>query len=315
MQVYTQEALEKVVVPEEFDAFLENALRTFQPESLVQARREVIRLDDSSLWLIMPVVDLSSDSVLIKMVSEYKRNPERGLPKATGITQLIRASDGTLLGLFDSHFLTGLRTASLAAIATKFLAKKDCTTLGVIGSGYEARLITEGVLRVRAGIDTIRVYSRNRERRHEFAKRFSTRALAVPVETASDASRGADILVLATDSLTPVIEGESVSPGTHVVSIGTLPERRELDRATLAKSKVVVADKPEAVLAEAGDIADAVSSGVIKKELIVDIVDLIKGHTKVERGDEDITVYKSVGFAYLDLAAALYIRNKLGASS
>jgi len=278
-------------------------------------QREVVRLDESSLWLIMPVVDLSSDSMLVKMVSEYKRNPERGLPKATGITQLIKASDGSVLGLFDSHFLTGLRTSSLAAIATKFLSRRESRTLGVIGSGYEARLITEGVLRVRAGIDTIKVYSRSPERRREFALRLTSRVRALPVESAKDAICNTDILVLATDSLTPVLDGEFVSPGTHVISIGTLPERRELDRITLAKSRTIVADRPDAVLAEAGDIADAVSSGIIKKEAIVDLVDVIKGRSIVERTDQDITVYKSVGFAYLDLVAALYIKTKLEASS
>jgi len=315
MQVLTSDLLTGLVDPAGFDVYLEGALRSYDPGRVVQPMRGVVRLGEDSVWLIMPVVDLALDRMVVKMVSEYKGNPARGLPKAGGLTQLIEASSGRLLALLDSHYITGLRTSSLAGIATKMFAREDSECLGVIGSGYEARLIVDTVLRVRPSIRKISVYSRSPERRREFAAAYRGRCDAKPVDDPGSAVAGSDILVVATDSATPVLDGSALKWGAHVVSIGTLPERRELDRGTFAKCSLLVADSREAVLKEAGDVIDALSAGLISEDKVVDLVGIIKGESRPRRGEVGITVYKSVGFGYLDLVAANYVYEKyVGAS-
>jgi len=315
MRVLTSDLLTGLVDPAEFDVYLEDALRAYDPERVVQPMRGVVRLGEDSVWLIMPVVDLALDRMVVKMVSEYKGNPAKGLPKAGGLTQLIEASSGRLLALLDSHYITGLRTSSLAGIATKMFAREGSECLGVIGSGYEARLIVDAVLRVRPSIKRISVYSRNPERRREFAAGYRGRYDAQPVTDPGYAVVGSDILVVATDSATPVLDGSTLKRGAHVVSIGTLPERRELDRGTFMKCSLLVADKREAVLREAGDVVDALKAGLISEDKVIDLVEVIKGKNNVHRGEDDITVYKSVGFGYLDLVAANYVYEKYSNTS
>ncbi|MEM0121088.1 MAG: ornithine cyclodeaminase family protein [Thermoprotei archaeon] len=307
MHVLTHDVLKGLVNPAAFDAYLEDSLRTYEASRVVQPTRNVVRLGESAVWLIMPVIDLSSNTMVVKMVSEYKDNPVKGLPKATGLTQLIEASTGRLLALIDSHYITGLRTSSLAGIATKILSREDSERLGVIGSGYEAKLIVDAVLRVRPGITKIHVYSRNKERREKFASYYSDHYDAQAAPDPNPIVANSDILVVATDSATPVLSGSAVKRGAHIVSIGTLPERRELDRETIARCSLLVADNVEGVLREAGDVIDALNAGLISAERVVELVDIVKGRLKVERRYGDITIYKSVGFGYLDVVAARYV--------
>jgi ornithine cyclodeaminase len=311
MRVLTADYLSGLVDPSGFDHYLENALRSHDPNRIIQPQRTVVRLGDNAVWLIMPVVDLAGDRIVVKMVSEYKDNPARGLPKASGLTQLVEASTGRLLALFDSHFITGLRTSSAAGIATKLLSREDSECLGVIGSGYEAGLIVDAVLRVRPKIKRIHVYSRSHEKRTSFASRYAGRYEAHALSDPNSVAASSDILVTATDSSTPVLSGSSLKEGAHVVSIGTLPDRRELDRDTFKRCTLLVADNKEAVLREAGDVLDAVRVGLIKEQDVVDLVDLLRGKHVVQRAPHHVTIYKAVGFGYLDVAAAQYLYERL----
>lgn len=277
----------------------------------VQPMRQVITIEESqSVWLSMPVVDFTRDVFLVKLVSEYKRNPGKSLPKATGLTMLARASTGEVLAVLDSNYVTALRTGAMAGLGAKYAAGSNCINLGVIGSGLEAMFLTKATLAARK-FSRVTVFSPNPEHRKSFAGKIRKMGYeCVEASSSGDAVREADVVIVATDSEVPVLDGNLIRGGTHISSIGTLPNRKELDRTTIERSGHVIMDRGEYVLKEAGDMMSAVSEGVLKREDLVDLDDLISGKRSFRRSEDEITIFKSVGYATQDIISALYIYEK-----
>lgn len=273
--------------------------------------RQVITIEESkSVWLSMPVVDFTRDIFLVKLVSEYKGNPKKSLPKATGLTMLSRASNGEVLAVLDSNYVTALRTGAMAGLGTKYAARKDSRNLGVIGSGLEAGFLARATL-ASGNFENVKVFSPNPEHRRSFAEKI--RKLGYSTSEASDANKvvqDADVLIVATDSEVPVLDGKYLKKGCHISSIGTLPNRKELDRTTIERSNHVILDRTEYVMKEAGDIMSAVKDGVLKTEDFFELDGLISGRSRLERKNDDITIFKSVGYATLDVIAAKYLYEK-----
>lgn len=217
--------------------------------------------------------------------------------------------DGSLIGALDADEVTRLRTAATTALAGSLLAPDGTSTLGLIGSGFEA----EGHLRAFARLwplERVRVYSRSAERREAFAARMSRelRLAVEPVASRDEALANAPVAVLATKATEPVVEGGDFRPGAVVLSIGsTRPDLRELDRGTLRRAAAVLVDDPRQVARESGDVIDALDSGAIEESRIVGMADprALPGSDALARdGDRDLLVFKSVGTAIQDLALA-----------
>jgi len=311
MIIVDAEKASKLVNLDEFIEYLETNLRNAFQRGFTPPQRLILRGNDF-VWLVMPYMDYSNNLFITKIVSEYKLNPNRNLPKATGHTLVADLSSGLVIGLIDSNYITGLRTGALAALSVKYLARKDSKVLGVIGSGHEAKFITNCTLRITKNLEKIFVYSKTPQRRRTFAEEFRRLGYDAIAEDSSDAVVSkADILILATDSSLPVINGNLLKDGTHIISIGTLPDRRELDEISIKRAKFIVADFKDGVLAEAGDIIHAIQNGIINKNSIIDFNDIILGKVKIDRKYEDITIYKSVGYALLDSIACKYIIEKI----
>lgn len=293
----------------EFLDYLEKEI--VQESEGILPMRQVITIEESkSVWLSMPVVDFSRDIFLVKLVSEYKRNPKKGLPKATGLTMLSRASTGEVLAVLDSNYVTALRTGAMAGLGTKYAARKDSRKVGVIGSGLEAGFLTRATLAA-GKFDSVKVFSPNPDHRRSFADKV--RKLGYSVSEATDSNQvveEADVLIVATDSEVPVLDGSHLKKGCHISSIGTLPNRKELDRTTIERSNHVILDRTEYVMKEAGDIMSAVEDGVLKTGDFFELDSLISGKQKLERKDDEITIFKSVGYATLDVIAANYLYEK-----
>jgi alanine dehydrogenase len=273
-----------------------------------QPRRSVSRIDSDSVILTMPGYSSKLHRFLVKVVTEYRKNPERfGKKVQGGKTLLFDSSDSELIAMIDSARLTAIRTGAVSGVATKLLARKDSHKAGMIGSGEQARTILEAVCCVRK-ITKAYVYSREYSHAKKFAHEMSLR-VQLPIEPLHSLrelrERQVDILNVATSSSTPVLEWEDdVIEGMHINSIGTLPERQEMDIATIRNSRLFV-DYKEGVLNEAGDVMNAIRHKEIKQDHIVgDLSDLLSQKKLGRINDADVTLFKSVGFALQDVYAA-----------
>ncbi len=220
---------------------------------------------------------------------------------------LYRVTDGELLAIIDALHLTTLRTGATSAVATRRLARPEPTTVGVLGSGVEARAQLEA-MHALGLVRSARVYSLMPAHRERFAAEFS-RDLSVevaPVSHPRGAVEGCGIVVAAVKSTQTVLLGEWLEPGTHVNSVGTArPEQREIDSRTFQRSAVVVVDTKEGVFGEAGDALAA--KDVISPERVYELADLVVGRAPFRTRADQITLFKSVGMSLEDVALAARI--------
>jgi alanine dehydrogenase len=220
---------------------------------------------------------------------------------------LYRIADGELLAIMDALHLTTLRTGATSAVATRRLASSEPTTIGVIGSGIEARAQLEAMHALGLA-RSARVYSPTQANREKFAADYS-RSLGievVPVGQAKEAVRGCGLVVAAVKSTETALLGEWLEPGTHVNSVGTArPEQREIDAATFQRSAVIVVDTREGVFGEAGDAIAA--KDVVSPEQVYELAELVTGRAPARSDEKQITLFKSVGSAHQDVAIAARI--------
>lgn len=234
---------------------------------------------------------------------------------ANGVRYLIligSLASGELLAVLDAAYLTAARTGATSAVATAALARADAASVGVIGSGLEARTNLLSIAAVRPLAD-VRVYSRSPQRRAAFAGEM-TQQLGIPVaacESPAEAVAGGDIVLVATNTGTngPVaFRGALIEEGQHVVSIGsTSPTLREIDPATFTRADLVVLDAaPEQVSRESGDVIELTRERPDWDEP-VSLGDLLAGRATGRRSAREVTLFKSVGTAEQDLIAALHV--------
>lgn len=212
---------------------------------------------------------------------------------------------GELIATLDAAELTRLRTAATTALAGALLGPGGYSVLGLIGSGFEA----EGHLRACAQLwplEKVRVYSSSAPKRTAFADRMSTE-LGIQVQAVDDVAEVTSVspvTVLCTKAAEPVVAGSTFAPGAVVLSIGsTRPDLRELDDATFARARAVLVDDKASMLAESGDVASAISAGVITSDDLISMADWTGDLASADE-DRDLLVFKSVGTALQDLALA-----------
>jgi ornithine cyclodeaminase/alanine dehydrogenase-like protein (mu-crystallin family) len=250
--------------------------------------------------LLMPAVGEAGAGV--KLVTVNPSNPDRGLPLIHALYALFAPGSLEPLAVFDGGALTGLRTAAVSGLATRHLANPDCRSLVVFGAGVQASSHLEAMLTERR-IERAVIVSRTHERARELANQAREAGMDALVGRA-DAVGDADIVCTCTTSAVPLFDGSTLRPGAHVNAVGSYrPETRELDGATVARGRVVVETR-DAALAEAGDLLIPIREGVIGEDAIVaDLHEVVRG-AKVRTSAEDVTVFKSVGVAFEDLAVA-----------
>lgn len=266
------------------------ALCDLSSGKVIQPVRMVVPVaEHSGFFGVMPAVRLSGNGALgAKLVTFYPNN--EGIPTHHAMILLFRPETGEPLVTMDGRLITEMRTAAASAVATDRLARRDVAVLAILGSGVQARSHLEALRLVRE-FREVRVWSpRNADK---FAREFGVTA----TKSAEDAVRGADVIVVATSATTPVLLGEWISPGAHLNAIGaTRPNWRELDDALLRKARIYV-DSREAAGKESGDI---IAAG----EIVGEIGEVIAGSKPGRTADDQITLFKSVGVAIEDVAAA-----------
>lgn len=251
--------------------------------------------------LVMPGLRDGASGVSLKVVSVVDANRHRGLATVQALVVWIDAETGTPVASLDGTAVTLLRTAAGSAAATRVLARDDARVLAMIGAGAQAEWQVRAICAVRP-IAEVRIWSPS-ERRVELARRLDAELTGrvVAAASAEDAVRDADVVTCATTSSEPVMDAEWLRAGVHVNGIGAYrPGMVEIPAEAFARAEVVAVDSRAAALAEAGDLMAAVAGGAIGEETIVEIGAL----GAAPRDPRAITVFKSVGLAVQDSAAA-----------
>lgn len=222
------------------------------------------------------------------------------------VVPLFRTGTGELVALLEADYLGQMRTGAASGIATKFLARADSRSVGIVGTGLQARTQLEAVAAVRK-LESIRAFGRNPERRLQFCGEMSIK-LGLPVEpaaSAEDAVRGADIVIAATNSTSPVVLGEWLSPGMHINAIGAnFPQKRELDDAAVARASLIAVDSIQQSRQEAGDLIQAFAADETRWSAVREIAPIVAGRIRRRSSDDEITLFKSNGIAIWDVAVA-----------
>jgi len=287
-------------MPEAIDAVAEGFAALSDGRATVPVRASV-PLRDGAVALAMPASLAGGPYYSVKVVTVASGNATRGLPAVLASVALGDAATGTLLALIDGTSLTALRTGAGGGVAARALARKDASVLALFGAGVQARTQLLAAAAVRKLRDA-RVVGRDAGRVARFVEwargEASLAGVAVGASDAGAALAGADIVVTATSSSTPVFDGRGLGQGVHVTAVGAFtPEMRELDDATLRGARIFV-DERAAALAEAGELRGLTSGDV------VEIGEVLAGTAPGRRSQDERTLFKSVGNAIQDLVVA-----------
>jgi ornithine cyclodeaminase/alanine dehydrogenase-like protein (mu-crystallin family) len=222
---------------------------------------------------------------------------------------LYRAEDAQPLALMEANHLGQIRTGAVSGLATRYMARADAETLGIIGSGFQARSQLAAMLAVRA-FRQVKVWSRDPDRRSAFAAEcsaaFSTKVTAM--NTAEQAVRDSAVVVTATNAKDPVLSSEWVASGTHVNAMGSnQAKRRELPAGLIQRADWIVVDSIEQARMESGDLLLALDENGWSDPKLVELKDVVVSKVSHERRPADITIFKSNGLALEDVICAGYI--------
>jgi ornithine cyclodeaminase/alanine dehydrogenase-like protein (mu-crystallin family) len=222
-----------------------------------------------------------------------------------------------LLGIVDAVHLTQVRTGAVSAVATRYMARPESASIGILGTGKEARTQLEALVRVRP-ITRIKAYSRDPEHRATFSAEMSKRldVEVEPVESAEACVKDADIVVTATSTNTPILPADWIEDGMHICAVGaTGMFRRELDENSIARASIVVVENLDQAKEELGDLAQAVQRGKLRWSHMHELRDVVSGLVPGRNAPEDVTLFDSIGVGTEDVAVAAHLLTKARAES
>ena len=225
---------------------------------------------------------------------------------------LYSVETGDLLAIFEANQLGRMRTGAASGVSAKYMSRESSADVGILGSGFQADAQLEAICSVRP-ITRARVYSPNAERRNDFARRMSdTLGIDVrAVDRPRDVVESSDILVTITNSPKPVFNGEWLRPGTHICAVGGANEYvTELDDATIRRADTIAVDSIAQAKIECGELLMPASRGVLLWEQVSELWQVVDGEKAGRRSEGDITLFKSLGMAIWDLAAAKVVYDK-----
>ena len=272
---------------------MEKALIEFSAGKVTQPVRSVIKVDVAAATGFLGLMPaLTPEGLGLKAVTFYPSNAQRGIPTHMATIFLVDPETSVPLAIMDGRLITEMRTAAVSGAATKLRASRDANVLAILGSGVQARSHAEALRLVR-NFEEIRVWSPTREHAERFAKEIGAKSMS-----AEKAVHGADVVVTATNAKTPVLKGSWLKRGCHVNAIGACrPDWRELDDQ--AMSNVIFVDSREGALKESGDV---ILSGA---KIYAELGEALAG--KVPSRANETTVFKSLGMAVEDIAAAMLV--------
>lgn len=286
------------------------ALATLARGDAVQPLRPIMPIPgaDGSVLALMPSFLGAPRGVAVKVITVFPGNHGSALDAHQGAVLLFDADDGRLLGVFDATAITAIRTAAVSGLATRLLAREDARRLAIIGSGVQARTHLDAMLAVRR-IERVAIWSRSADRAAAFAGEAARRGVEARVAaSAAAAVRDADVVCTTTSAREPVLCGEWLPRGVHVNAVGASQRTaRELDTEAVVRSRLFV-DRRESALREPGDIIAPLEEGAITADHIVaELGEIVTGRSAGRTTSDEITLFKSLGLAIEDLAAAQWL--------
>jgi ornithine cyclodeaminase/alanine dehydrogenase-like protein (mu-crystallin family) len=281
---------------------IETAFRERFPSVVAPLRTRLTTAEGT--FLIMPCYDLVGHALGMKLVV-VQAQPARQEDRVQAIYLLLDPATGSPRLVISARHLTDLRTAATTAVATKSLARGDVRVLGIFGSGRQARAHLRVLPLVRP-FDRVLVYGNDRVQTQEFTREMSAE-IHLPVDAVDPRTCVAesDVICTCTTSQTPLFDGNLLRPGTHLNLVGGFqPQAREVDSITIGRARIVV-DTYDGALAEAGELLIPIAEGALHRgQILSDLHELVSGKKAVRTSAEQITVFKSLGYALEDLVAA-----------
>jgi ornithine cyclodeaminase/alanine dehydrogenase-like protein (mu-crystallin family) len=292
---FDEAQVQSVLRMEDLLPAMERALIDFSAGSIAQAVRELLPVEPhGGYFAAMPAA--GARAMGAKLVTFYPGNAAQGLPTHLAMILLFRPETGEPLAIMDGRLITEMRTSAVSAVATRALAAQDARVLAILGTGVQARSHVEALRLVR-DFEEIRVWGRTREHAERFAAEVGAKVMG-----AEQAVRDADVVVTATSSIEPVLEGAWLKPGAHVNAVGWRGHKsRELDDDVMRN--IIVVDSRAAALREAGEV---ILTGA---EIYAELGEVLAGTKPAPRGVT--TVFRSVGLAIEDVAAATLVYDRL----
>ena len=308
MLILTHDDVHRLLPIEACIEVMADALRDLSLGNAFMPLRSVIKPPAAEgLMALMPATVSGERAAFgLKALCVFEGNSARGLDLHQGGVLLFSAETGQLLAVMSASAITELRTPAVSALATRVLARADAGDLAIIGAGRQGRAHLAALAVVRT-LTRVRVADRDPEAAARFAEEAAdTYAFPIePVATAESAVRGADLVVTTTTSREPVIQREWIAPGAHVNAVGaSQPDARELDSATVAAARFFV-DRRESTVNESADYLAALREGAITADHIqAELGEVLLGRHRGRTAPDQITLFKSLGLAVEDVAAA-----------
>jgi len=324
-RLLTEADVKSVLTMDDLIDTMASALKRFSTGRVVQPVRTVIPvIGDHAFFGSMPALAQDPPSLGAKLVTVFGSNAAKGLHTHLATIVLLDPETGALVALLDGRYITESRTAAVSAVSSRLLARKNAASLAIIGSGVQARSHLEALSRVHT-LRSVTVWSPTKVHRDQFVAdarsqtevRLKSDSSLTGVRPKSDSSLtptavdhpgeavvGADVIVLATSSPSPVLENGWVKPGAHVISVGACrPTQREMDPALTTRARLFV-DSRAAALVESGDVVMGMNEGRFSAEHIVAELGEVVNGAEGRRSDTEVTIFKSLGMAVEDVTAA-----------
>lgn len=286
------------------------------PSECVQVIEDLFRDEAKGLVENHPTTELS----LPKGVFRLKAGGTYGLntfgfkayPAGGRYTIYVYDLDTGLDGVVEARALTEARTGAVSAVGTKHLARPDSSTLGIIGTGREAKSQLTYLAHAMP-LRSVKAYSRSAENREAFATEMSAKLgiEVLPVETARECVSDVDIVTTITNANSPVMEGAWLAPGTHINAVGaTTPNRRELDVEAVARANTIVVEHLPQAKEECGELLTAIAEGKLTWTDVRELKDIVSGEITGRQSESDITLFDTIGVGAEDVAIATYVIRK-----
>jgi ornithine cyclodeaminase/alanine dehydrogenase-like protein (mu-crystallin family) len=314
--VVGHDEVKRLLPMEECIELMASVLADLARGAVWQPLRFVVRPpDEPSLMGLMPAHRSAPTPLYgLKAVCIFPGNAARGIDLHQGGVLLFDGETGALRALVDASAVTATRTAAVSAVATRALAREDARELAILGAGTQAGAHLEAMAAVRP-FERCRVWSRTVEHAAAFAAEAQAPFPVEAVGSAEEAVREADVVVTATSSVEPIVRRDWLAAGAHVNAVGSsIPTARELDADTMAAA-ALFADARESMVNEAGDYLFAVrEAGIGPEHVRAELGEVLIGSREGRRAEDELTVFKSLGLAAEDLAAAEHVYTRTQAA-
>jgi len=316
--ILNKEEVESILSMQACIGIMSDAFKALESGESLQPLRSLMRLPtQKGLLGMMPGYTGENNIFGIKSISVFPENYKKGISSHQGVILLYEGDSGRLLAVLDAEEITAVRTAAVSAVATDVLARKNASTLAILGAGVQGRQHLKSISLVRA-ISKVFVWDIVDESTRAYVESESkhTDTEIIGVNSAAEAAAHADIICTVTPSKNPILRRAWVKTGTHINAVGACtPNAQELESILVAQSRLYT-DCRESLFNEPGDFLNPKKEGLITEDHVLgELGELLTGKVKGREAEEDITLFKSLGLAIEDLAAGYFVYEKARESS